>query len=267
MTSFTHKKSLGQNFLHDTTVIDDIIAHAQIAPTDNIVEIGPGEGALTQALAQRAQQVFAIEIDARLIPVLQKKCATYENVTIIHDDILHMHVPTFIADNIGDAPYRVVANIPYYITAPIIRLLLELPHPPRDIFLMVQKEVAERLTAQPGAMSILSVTAQYYADVSYLFTVDRHSFDPVPDVDSAVVRFVCKNRRDSRDDIATLFRTVKIGFSARRKTLANNLANGCEKTKEEIATLLTDCGLDHRVRAQELTLEQWQHLARVLYEK
>lgn len=261
MTKFTHKRSLGQNFLVNATIVAKIADATRLTSTDAVVEIGPGQGVLTNVLAQRAGKVIAIELDDRLIPLLREKFIRHDNVAIVHDDILHINMSESAAQY-GFDEYVVVGNIPYYITAPIIRFFLENPYRPREIILMVQKEVAERITATPGNMSILSVAAQYYADVEYLFTVPRADFEPQPKVDSAVVRFSIKNADPGDPDL--FFRVVKIGFSARRKTLCNNLANGFHRSKEDMCTVLEKIGLATTVRAQELSLADWDALCAYL---
>lgn len=259
MDNFKHKKSLGQNFLTDRGVIDRIVDLADIGHQDLVLEIGPGQGYLTDILAQKSKKVMAIEIDERLIPFLQDKFRMNERVDVVHGNILHMDIGKFINE---ETPYKVVANIPYYITAPIIRLLLECAHQPSLITLMVQKEVAERLCAKEGEMSILSVSAQYYADVSYGFTVSRMLFDPVPKVDSAVV--VLNTKRVASDHDLAFFRTVKIGFSARRKTLCNNIANGFHMSKNDVLKIFTNIGFDENTRAQELSVAHWGILTKAL---
>jgi 16S rRNA (adenine1518-N6/adenine1519-N6)-dimethyltransferase len=256
MKKFKHKKSLGQNFLTNYDVIDHIVDVADIE--DRVVlEIGPGEGVLTESLANTAKKVVAIELDDRLIPVLEKKFGDFDNVDIIHGDILHMNVMELVKKYAKDESYKVVANIPYYITAPIIRLFLELPAQPQEIILMVQKEVAQRLVAKPGGMSLLAVSAQYYADVEYLFSVPKEDFDPVPKVDSAIIKLKIKNEELKTDDAKNFFRIVKIGFSAKRKTLVNNLANGLHIDKKKIEEDLINLGFNTNVRAQELSLNDW----------
>lgn len=261
MVNFTHKRSLGQNFLVNAEVVANIADAARLTSADAVVEIGPGHGVLTDALAQRAEKVIAIELDERLIPVLREKFLRHSNVVIVHDDVLNINMPDY-AVQYGFDEYVVVANIPYYITAPIIRFFLENPHRPREIILMVQKEVAERITAAPGSMSILSVAAQYYADVEYLFTVPKTDFEPQPKVDSAVIRFSINKTAPGDADL--FFRVVKIGFSARRKTLCNNLANGFHCTKEEMSAVLEKIGLANSVRAQELSIADWGALCTYL---
>ncbi|MCK4635452.1 MAG: ribosomal RNA small subunit methyltransferase A [Candidatus Moranbacteria bacterium] len=263
MEKFKHKKSLGQNFLNDNEIINNIAANANLTENDIVIEIGPGEGILTQKLAEKSKKVIAIEIDDRLIPILNDKFENTKNIEIIHDGILNINMIDFFAKyKLDNKNYKVIANIPYYITAPIIRLFLELKNPPTEIILMVQKEVAERLTASPGKMSILGISAQYYADVNYLFTVNREKFNPAPKVDSAVVKLEIKNKKTEEDK--EFFRVVKIGFSAKRKTLCNNLANGFQRDKKDIENILEKFNLKKNVRAQELSIDDWKKLEKEL---
>jgi len=266
MKKFKHKKSLGQNFLTNNDVIERIIDSTEIEGVV-VIEVGPGEGVLTEALAGTAQRVVAVELDDRLIPQLQERFGEYDNVTIVHGDILHMNVEELVSQYTPDGKYKVVANIPYYITAPIIRLFLELAKLPEEIVLMVQKEVAQRLTAQPGEMSILAVSAQYYADVKYLFTVGKEDFKPVPKVDSAIIQLKIKNEELRTGDTKEFFKTVKIGFSAKRKTLCNNLANGFHLDKKDVEDILVSLKLKSDVRAQELSVVQWQELSQLILAK
>jgi len=245
---------LGQNFLIDTTIAGKIVQAATITKEDTIVEVGPGTGAITSLLAQQAKDVYAVELDATLAQDLKKRYDTTDNVHIIHNDILKVD----LSEILPSKTYKVVANVPYYITSKITRLFLESKIPPIEMILMIQKEVAQRITAEPGAMSILSASVQYYATPSYLFTVPAESFDPIPRVQSAVIKIVTKKEspQNSEDQIR-FFRTVKAGFSAKRKTLANNLANGFHTDKTTITTIFTSIDIAHNVRAQELALEQW----------
>lgn len=252
---------LGQNFLIDSAIAQKIVQAATISPDDTIVEVGPGTGAITTLLAQRAKEVYAIELDRTLARNLEKQYETTDNVHIINRDILKVH----LAELLGPQPYKVVANVPYYITSKITRLFLETDIPPTEMILMVQKEVAQRITAQPGAMSILSASVQYYATPSYLFTVPAESFDPVPKVQSAVIKIVTKEISPQNEGgQAAFFRTVKMGFCAKRKTLCNNLANGFHTEKNTIAAIFDQVDLSHNIRAQELSLEQWFALITVL---
>jgi 16S rRNA (adenine1518-N6/adenine1519-N6)-dimethyltransferase len=263
MEKFTHKKSLGQNFLNSPEIIEKIVEKANLNNEEIVVEIGAGEGVLTEILIKKAKKVIAIELDDRLIPLLEKKFETTKNVEIVHADILKINMLDFLEKhNLNKENYKVVANIPYYITAPIIRLFLELPKQPREILLMVQKEVAERIIAQPGEMSILAIACQFYADVEYLFSVPKKFFTPIPKVDSAIIKFTIKNQKGDKDK--NFFRLVKIGFSAKRKTLSNNLANGFHKNKGEIEEILKKVNLKTTVRAQELSIEDWKNLEKEL---
>lgn len=261
------KKSLGQNFLKDEAILQRIVESADLSAEDVVIEIGPGQGALTELLAQKCQKVIAIELDNRLVEMLRSKLRNKENVEIIHDDILKINLPELVSKyEIRDTKYKIVANIPYYITAPIIRLLLETEFPPSEMVLMVQKEVAERIVAKPGDMSILAVSVQYYAQPKYLFTVPKTAFEPVPKVDSAVIKIVISNKQPvtSKEEDKSFFRIVKIGFSAKRKTLSNNLANGLQLDKKEIEEKLITLGFSTNVRAQELSVEDWKKLTEIL---
>ncbi|NTW26901.1 MAG: ribosomal RNA small subunit methyltransferase A [Candidatus Moranbacteria bacterium] len=260
------KKSLGQNFLKDAEVLGRIIKASQLTGEDVVVEVGPGQGALTELLAGVCKKVIAIELDDRLVPILQEKFNDQKNVEIIHDDILKLNLPALIEKEMkaNDANgYKVVANIPYYITAPIIRLFLETKIPPKEVIFMVQKEVAERIAAKPGAMSILAVSVQYYAKAEFLFTVFKESFEPVPKVDSAIIKITRNVGQEeiSKEEVKKFFRIVKSGFSAKRKTLINNLSNSLQIDKKEIEEKLGSIGFSPSVRAQELGVEDWKKLA------
>lgn len=256
------KKSLGQNFLQDQSIVDRILEDARLQPSDWVIEIGPGEGVLTEALAEKAEKVVAIEFDRDLIPFLLKKFPISRNVSIIEGDILRLDIiEHFKKAGWKGESFKVVANIPYYITAPIIQKLLRLHPQPQEIVLMVQKEVAERITAESGAMSILSVSVQYYADAKMMFTVPRTAFHPIPKVESAIVRIFPKHEFDPEKDKA-LFHLVHIGFSSRRKTLVNNLASGLRLPKNEVINILKSVGLDENIRAQNLGVEDWVRLER-----
>lgn len=258
------KKSLGQNFLKDEAVLQRIIGDANLSSEDTVIEIGPGQGALTELLAKVCKKVIAVELDDRLILILQEKFSKQENVEIIHNDILKINLPGLVTScQLPVTGYKVVANIPYYITAPIVRLLLETKYPPREIFLMVQKEVAERISAKAGAMSILAVSVQYYAKAEYLFTVPKTAFDPVPKVDSAIIRIArnAENATLNAEETKKFFRIVKTGFSAKRKTLVNNLANGLQLDKNLVEQKMIALGFSGNTRAQELEVKDWEKLA------
>lgn len=263
------KKSLGQNFLKDGEVLGRIIKAAKLSVEDVVVEVGPGQGALTELLAGVCKKVVAVELDDRLIQPLHTKFVGNENVEVIHDDILKLNLPELMEKELtanAAGGYKVVANIPYYITAPIIRLFLETKIPPSEVIFMVQKEVAERITAKPGEMSILAVSVQYYAKAEFLFTVFKESFDPVPKVDSAIIKITRnKNQEEiSKEEVKKFFRIVKSGFSAKRKTLINNLSNGLQIDKKEIEEKLGSIGFSPSVRAQELGVEDWKKLQALL---
>ncbi|KKQ53043.1 MAG: Ribosomal RNA small subunit methyltransferase A [Parcubacteria group bacterium GW2011_GWD2_38_11] len=260
------KKSLGQNFLKDADVLGRIIKAANLSQDDVVIEVGPGQGALTELLAGVCKKVIAIELDDRLIEPLHTKFVDNRNVEIIHDDILKLNLPALMEQQLKDnntKDYKVVANIPYYITAPIIRLFLETKIPPSEVIFMVQKEVAERICAKPGAISILAVSVQYYAKAEFLFTVFKESFEPVPKVDSAIIKITHNSQltTDNKEKTKKFFRVVKSGFSAKRKTLINNLSNGLQIDKKEIEEKLGSIGFSPSVRAQELGVEDWKKLA------
>lgn len=258
------KKSLGQNFLKDEKVLGDIIKAADLSDFDNVIEIGPGEGALTQELLRHARKIICIEKDDSLALRLDSRLRGNAKVEIINEDILEINLPELIEKN-NFQKYKVVANIPYYITSPIIRLFLETAYPPSEMILMVQKEVAGRICARPGQMSILAVSVGYYAKAEILFEVGRESFFPAPDVDSAVIRiFDIKNSDKDREKTKNFFRVVRAGFSAKRKTLANNLANSLQLEKKEVEDILKSAGIKPSQRAQELSVSDWEKLAELI---
>lgn len=256
------KKSLGQNFLRDEKVLQKIIEVSALNAAGFVIEIGPGEGVLTEQLAKHAGKVVAIELDGELVPALVEKFKNNPDVEIIHADILKINLPELLEKAQPSTPrtYKVVANIPYYITSPIIRLFLEQTVQPEEIILMIQKEVAERIVAGPGQGSILSISVQYYAQAEIMFTVDKQAFYPVPKVDSAVIKII-PTRKFDKDQDKAFFRVVKAGFSAKRKTLVNNLANSFNLEKSAVADKLKTIPLHGTVRAQELSLADWQKLA------
>ncbi len=246
------KRSLGQNFLQDVSALDKIVAAADLTSETTVLEIGPGTGVLTERLAQTAKRVIAVELDQRLEPILNAALAPYSNVEVVYADIL----TTRVSELVGENDYVVVANVPYYITSPIIRTLLENEHPPRRLVLTMQLEVAERLTAQPGDMSILAVSAQFYAHTQIAVRLKAAMFWPRPEVDSAVVRLdVYDQPQVDVPDARTFFRVVKLGFSQKRKQLKNSLG-------KDGAAWLEQAGIDPRRRAETLNLEEWAALAR-----
>jgi 16S rRNA (adenine1518-N6/adenine1519-N6)-dimethyltransferase len=267
------KKSLGQNFL----VNDDIarkIAEATDIENKNVLEIGPGKGILTKHLTRKAGRVLAIEIDenvAKICEDILRRSDLEEGAEIIGDDILKIDLPALLEKNTF-LPYKVVANLPYYITSKIIRLFLETKYPPDEMILMVQKEVGERIVAQDakprsetrsvstagGKESILSISVKFYAEPKILFPVSRENFDPAPEVDSVVIRIKRKNTPDA--DPKKFFSLVRAGFSSKRKTLENNLSAGFQVPKAEITEILEKTGLEPAVRAEKLSLEDWVRL-------
>ena len=331
-------EKLGQNFLKDKTIAEKIVKAADLKPSDFVIEIGPGKGILTEKLAERAERVIAVEIDRKLVDYLRRKFINKKNIEIINNNILKINllelqnlfsvIPAQAGiqsvnakpnNSIPDSRlrgndmerksdiedkylrYKVVANLPYYITSPVIRMFLKSEYPPREMILMVQKEVAERITAVPGKMSLLSVSVQYYARPEILFYVNKKSFNPVPKVDSAVIKVVSrkyqvssgedkklplwkrgkaseakqgdlktsKNSKLSKDNKAKkgedkkFFRIVRAGFCARRKTLVNNLSNSLRLDKKEVQEKIKAAGILPTARAQELSVEDWGKLAKL----
>ncbi len=257
------KKSLGQNFLVDEGGLRRIVAAADLTESDVVLEIGPGLGSLTRCLAAEAGRVVAVELDGRLIPVLEDQLAGTSNVQLIHGDILSLN-PAALA---GEC-YKVVANLPFYITGAILRHLLGAKPRPRMMVLTVQHEVAQRLTAAPGRLSLLAVSVQYYGQVSRVARLKAGSFYPRPEVDSAVVRVDMYQEPafDVPDD-EWFFRVVRAGFGQKRKQLRNGLRSGLGLPAAEAEALLAAAGIDHRRRAETLSLEEWASLARYAAEK
>jgi len=236
------------------------------------LEVGPGKGILTEELAKAAGKVVAVEIDSVLSNLLLNKFSNNKNVEIICGDILKTNISKLLRHPMSKSKktsdvlpsYKVIANIPYYITSPIIRLFLESETPPKEMILMVQKEVAERIVASPGQMSILAVSVQYYADAEILFEVRKENFDPVPEVDSAVIRIIPHPsplpKKGEGDFGKKFFQIVKAGFSAKRKTLVNNLANSLHLEKSIVEEKIKTAGLKPTARAQELSVEDWKKI-------
>lgn len=254
------KKSLGQNFLHDPNALDKIVRAAELTPEDTVLEIGPGTGALTGWLAEAARRVITVELDDRLIPLLQHRFEPYANVTIVHADILSVKLSQHIAP---DEPYCVVANLPYYITSAILRYLFEQAHRPRRLVVMVQNEVADRLVAAPGDMSLLSVSVQFYGVPHVITRLSPAVFWPRPDVTSALVRIDTYGPGERPVDVpdeALFFRVARAGFSQKRKQLANSLAGGLGISKPAATALLEAAGLDPARRAETLSLAEWAAL-------
>ena len=251
-------KKLGQNFLIDENVVRQIVAAAELSEADTVLEVGPGIGTLTQGLAESKANVVAVELDTRLLPVLATTLEGYDNVRVVHGDILKVN----IMEEVGVPNFKVCANLPYYITTPIIFALLEKRLPMERLVAMVQKEVAERMAAQPGGKDYgaLSVAIQYYTEPEIAFIVPPTSFIPAPAVDSAVI--VCKRREKPPVEVcdeALFFRVVKAAFSLRRKMLSNSLKNMGIKS-EQVAKWLELAGVDGKRRAETLSLEDFAKL-------
>ena len=259
MEKIKAKKSLGQNFLEEDAFVERIIEESGVGSVDTVLEIGPGMGALTFPLLEKVKKVVAIEADERFIELLGQKNIT--NLSLYQGNILDIGIERILETEVGkEEEYHVIANIPYYITAPIVRLLLSLAHQPKQIILMVQDEVAERLCAKPGGLSLLGIMAQYYAKTEKLFFVPKEAFSPVPKVDSAIIRLIPYKAFD-KDGDRRLFRVVKVGFQAKRKTLVNNLKGAFGLTREEVESLLVARELSLDIRAQALSLDDWERLA------
>lgn len=253
------KKQLGQSFLEDESALEKVVAAADLQPTDTVLEIGPGLGSLTRHLARAAQRVIAVEIDAGLLPPLEEVLRPYDNVEVILADILRLD----LAKVDGLAPgYIVVANIPYYITSAIVRHLVEAPVRPARIVLTVQREVAERMVAQPDDMNMLAVSVQFYTAARIGAKLAAGAFYPRPDVDSAVIRLdVRPTPAVDVPEVEGFFRVVKAGFSQKRKQLRNSLAGGLQLEHAQADALLAAAGIDPQRRAETLTLPEWAAIA------
>jgi len=304
-------KGLGQNFLVERAALDKIVAAAELTPDDVVLEIGAGLGTLTERLAQYAGHVVAVELDRRLIPVLEHVLSGLDNVTLVQGDILALDPATILQAQIANRKsqigksanrksqigksanqqisnlqlpvaspqspascllhpascihYKVVANLPYYITSAVLRHLLEASLKPQRMVLTVQREVAERIVARPGQMSLLAVSVQFYGQPKLMFRIRPGSFYPSPEVESAVVRIDLHAAPPVPvEDTAAFFRVVRAGFAQRRKQLRNTLAAGLRRSPEEVAARLREAGVDPRQRAEALSLEEWARVAQVL---
>jgi 16S rRNA (adenine1518-N6/adenine1519-N6)-dimethyltransferase len=251
-------KALGQNFLQDPLALERIVSAAEIQPTDTVLEIGPGLGSLTRYLAVAAMEVVAVELDEDLLPPLKEVLAPYRNVRLIHGNILELAPSELVSGR----EYLVVANIPYYITSAVMRHLLEANSRPRRIVLTMQKEVAERIRAKPGDMSLLALSVQVYGEPRIAAHIPAEAFFPAPKVDSAVlVVDILAAPRINAELLDTFFRLIKAGFSQKRKTLRNSLSAGLRISNTEAANLLTRAKLDPQRRAETLSIEEWGTLA------
>lgn len=265
---FNFQKKFGQNFLIDVGVLERIISAAKITKDDMILEIGPGIGTMTQYLCESAREVVAVEIDKNLIPILQDTLSAYDNVTIINEDILKVDIKKLVEEKNNSRPVKVVANLPYYITTPIIMGLFESHVPIDSITIMVQKEVADRMQVGPGTKDYgaLSLAVQYYARPEIVANVPPNCFIPRPNVGSAVIKL---NRYEEPpvhvENEKFMFRLIRASFNQRRKTLANGLKNGgIEVSKEELARILNAMNLPENIRGEALSLEQFAQLSNLI---
>ena len=268
---FTFKKSFGQNFLTDTNILQKIVDTAEIDDQVNVIEIGPGIGALTEFLAERAAQVMAFEIDHRLVPILADTLRDFDNVTVVNEDILKVDLAQHIQNfKNPDLPIKVVANLPYYITTPILMHLIESGIPFSEFVVMMQKEVADRISAKPNtkAYGSLSIAVQYYMTAKVAFIVPRTVFVPAPNVDSAILKMVRRPEPAvAVEDEKFFFKVSKASFTHRRKTLWNNLTGYFGKTeevKDKLTKALDQAGLSPSVRGEALSLEEFASLADAL---
>ena len=260
------RKSLGQHFLVDETALATILDAAELSPENTVIEVGPGLGVLTEELARRAGRVIAVELDDRLAAALGKRLASQDNVSVVNGNILEVDLAGLLGvDCVDAAPgYKVVANLPYYITSPVLRRFLEAPQRPETMVVMVQREVAETIAAAPGAMSLLSVSVQFYGEPVVVGIVPATSFYPPPAVDSAILKITAtESLRLAVADQPGFFGLVRAGFSASRKQLANSLANGLGRSRDEVLPLLETAGIDPKRRAETLSVAEWVRLYQV----
>jgi len=262
------RKGLGQHFLIDREVLELIASAAELTPADVIVEVGPGLGVLTKELARQAGWVVAIELDNKLATLLKQTLASFDNITIINADVLQVEPATLLEGQKDRFPqainsYKVVANLPYYITSPVLRHFLEASIKPQIMLVMVQKEVAEAIAARPGQMSLLSVSVQFYGEPRIISNVPAQCFYPAPQVDSAILRIdLYPQPAVAVTDEGSFFELVRAGFTAPRKQIGNSLAQGLGLSKGEVLSLLERANIVSRRRAETLTLEEWARLWR-----
>ena len=260
------KKSLGQNFLTSEALLQAVARCADVGPADLVIEVGPGVGTLTAQLARLARQVVAVEIDGHMVAILRDTLAEFDNVGLIQEDILKLRLDEVLAQFLpgqAEAPgrYKVVANLPYYITSAVIRKFLEHPQRPAVLALMVQAEVAERIMAAPGEMSLLAVSVQFSATPSLAMQLPAGAFYPAPKVDSAVVRLAVHAERRTVDP-KLFFRVAQAGIGQKRKQLRNSLSAGLAISPADGESILLNAGIDPQRRAQTLSIEEWERLAR-----
>ena len=262
--NFKFSKSLGQNFLIDTNVIDRILEGARIKEGDYVIEVGPGIGTLTKEMGRTAEKVVAIEIDKTLIPILEETLSDFPNIEVINQDILKVNVQELVKEKLNGGPVKLVANLPYYITTPIVMKFLEEDIPVTDIVVMVQKEVADRMNAKPNTKDYgaLSVAVQYYCDTEIVAKAPRHMFMPQPNVDSTVIGLhIREEKKYNVDNEDVFFKTVKASFGQRRKTLLNSLGGLGFLNKEQIKEALQEANIDEKRRGETLSIEEFASLA------
>ena len=267
---FKFTKSLGQNFLIDDNIIDKIVDGSLAGQGDKVIEVGPGIGTLTRELASRSEKVMVVEIDKKLIPILGDTLSDFENVTIVSEDIMKADIKDLIDKNLDGGPVKLVANLPYYITTPIIMRFLEEDINVTDIVVMVQKEVAERMNANPGKKDFgaLSVAVQFYCDTEIVAKVPRHLFVPQPNVDSIVIALrVRPERKYKVEDEDLFFKIVKASFGQRRKTLLNSLTSMGILDKTDISAVLSVAGIDEKRRGETLSLEEFARLSDCMHSR
>jgi 16S rRNA (adenine1518-N6/adenine1519-N6)-dimethyltransferase len=261
------RKRLGQNFLVDRHVLQQILTAAEISSQDTVLEIGAGLGTLTQALAEQAQRVVAVEVDEHLVAALRSRLQSFPNTQIIHEDILALEIATLVQALPGQdtIPYKVVANIPYYITSAVLRHLLEARTRPHLIVLMVQREVAQRILAKQGEMSLLAVSVQFYGQPRLVARVPARAFYPAPKVDSAILRIDPHPQLPVEiDEVAPFFDTVRAGFGQRRKQLRNALPHGLRLPADKVVQAMHKASIEERRRAETLSIMEWVALFRAL---
>ena len=266
--SFAFQKKFGQNFLIDSNILESIVSAADITKDDFVLEIGPGIGTMTQYLCEAARQVVAVEIDKMLIPILKDTLSEYDNVEVINQDVLKLDIKALAQEKNNGKPIKVVANLPYYITTPIIMGLFESKVPIESITIMVQKEVADRMQTGPGSKDYgaLSLAVQYYADAKVQLNVSASCFMPRPNVDSAVIKLTAHEKPVVDVDETLMFKVIRASFNQRRKTLVNGLKNSSELdyTKEEIVQAIKAIGKEENIRGEKLTLEEFVALSNSL---
>lgn len=256
------KDYLGQNFLIDETALTDIVDAAKLSKRDTVLEVGPGLGILTQQLAEKAGKVISVEKDQTLLPILKANLKESKNVELINKDILKFNLSEKIQE-----PYKVVANIPYYLTSFLFQYFLSHKNKPLSLTLLVQKEVGERVIAKPGNLSVLGISVQIVADAKIVSLVPKTSFWPQPKVDSVVLQIVPNRKYPEVTDEKFFFKLVKIGFAAKRKQLHNNFVSGLHQDPDQVKQLLEASGVNPKARAQDLSLKQWLRLYQTLAQK